>query len=71
MVRENRLTTLMVTHNMNDALAYGNRLVMMDNGRVILDIAGEEKKKTTVADLMDMFVKASGHAISNDRMLLG
>ncbi len=71
MVRENRLTTLMVTHNMNDALAYGNRLVMMDNGRVILDIAGEEKKKTTVADLMEMFVKASGHALSNDRMLLG
>ncbi len=71
MVRENRLTTLMVTHNMNDALAYGNRLVMMDNGRVILDIAGEKKKKTTVADLMEMFVKASGHALSNDRMLLG
>lgn len=71
MVRENRLTTLMVTHNMNDALAYGNRLVMMDNGRVILDIAGEEKKKTTVADLMEMFVRASGHALSNDRMLLG
>ncbi len=71
MVSENRLTTLMVTHNMNDALAYGNRLVMMDNGRVILDIAGEEKKKTTVADLMEMFVKASGHALSNDRMLLG
>ena len=71
MVRENRLTTLMVTHNMNDALAYGNRLVMMDNGRVILDIAGEEKKRTTVADLMEMFVRASGHTLSNDRMLLG
>ncbi|MBR6706323.1 MAG: ABC transporter ATP-binding protein, partial [Clostridia bacterium] len=71
MVRENRLTTLMVTHNMNDALAYGNRLVMMDNGRVIIDIAGEEKKRTTVADLMEMFVRASGHTLSNDRMLLG
>ncbi len=71
MIKENSLTALMVTHNMNDALAYGNRLIMMDNGHVILDIRGEEKKKTTVTDLMEMFGKASGHTLSNDRMLLG
>ncbi len=71
LIKENSLTALMVTHNMNDALTYGNRLIMMDAGRVILDIRGEEKKKTTVADLMDMFGRASGHTLSNDRMLLG
>jgi putative ABC transport system ATP-binding protein len=69
-VTENRLMTLMVTHNMRDAIRYGNRLIMMNEGRVILDIAGEEKKRLTVEMLMDAFAKASGEAFANDRILL-
>ena len=69
-VRENQLTTLMVTHNMKDAIAHGNRLIMLDAGRVILDISGEEKQKLTVADLLARFTKASGEAMENDRLLL-
>ena len=69
-VTENRLMTLMVTHNMRDAIRYGNRLIMMNEGRVILDIAGEEKKRLTVEMLMDAFAKASGAAFANDRILL-
>ena len=61
---------MMVTHNMRDALRYGNRVVMMHEGKVILDIGGEEKKKLTVEDLLVMFEKTSGAAMSNDRMLL-
>ena len=70
-VEENRLMTLMVTHNMRDAIQYGNRLIMMNEGRVILDIAGEEKQKLTVEMLMQAFAKASGEAFANDRILLG
>ena len=69
-VEENHLMTLMVTHNMRDAIAYGNRLIMMNEGRVILDISGEEKKRLTVEVLMDAFAKASGEAFANDRILL-
>ena len=69
-VTENRLMTLMVTHNMRDAIRYGNRLIMMNEGRVILDIGGEEKKRLTVEMLMDAFAKASGEAFANDRILL-
>ena len=69
-VEENRLMTLMVTHNMRDAIQYGNRLIMMNEGRVILDIAGEEKKALTVEMLMEAFAKASGEAFANDRILL-
>ena len=69
-VTENNLMTLMVTHNMRDAIRYGNRLIMMNNGRVILDIAGEEKKHLTVEMLMEAFAKASGEAFANDRVLL-
>ena len=54
-VQENSLTTLMITHNMKDAIAHGNRLIMMDAGRVVLDISGEEKKKLTVPDLLALF----------------
>ena len=68
--RENRLMTLMVTHNMKDAIRYGNRLIMMNEGRVILDISGEEKKQLTIELLMDAFAKASGESFVNDRMLL-
>lgn len=69
-VTENNLTTLMVTHNMNDAIKYGNRLIMMDGGSVILDISGEEKAKLTVADLLAKFEEASGDKLANDRMML-
>ena len=70
-IGENGLTTLMVTHNMRDAIAHGNRLIMMDAGRVVLDISGEEKKKLTVEDLLERFSAASGEAFDNDRALLG
>ncbi len=70
-VEENHLTTLMVTHNMKDAIAHGNRLIMMDAGRVVVDISGEDKKKLTVPDLMALFSKASGSTEANDKMLLG
>ena len=69
-VEENQLMTLMVTHNMRDAISYGNRLIMMHEGRVILDIRGEEKKKLTVEMLMAEFAKASGDEFANDRALL-
>ena len=69
-VTENHLMTLMVTHNMRDAIRYGNRLIMMNEGRVILDISGDEKKHLTVEMLMDAFARASGEAFANDRILL-
>ena len=69
-VRENRLMTLMVTHNMRDAIRFGNRLIMMNNGKIILDIAEEDKKRLTVEDLMEAFTKASGEEFANDRALL-
>ena len=69
-VDEGRLTTLMVTHNMRDAIKHGNRLIMMHEGRIILDIKGEEKKKLTVEDLLSRFGKASGEEFANDRALL-
>ena len=69
-VAENRLMTLMVTHNMRDAIRYGNRLVMMNGGRIILDISGDEKKRLTIETLMDAFASASGEEFSNDRILL-
>lgn len=66
----NNLTTLMVTHNMKDAIAHGNRLVMLHDGRVVLDIAGEEKKKLTVEDLLAKFSASSGQEFASDRALL-
>ena len=70
-VAENHLTTLMVTHNMRDAIAHGNRLIMMDAGRIVLDISGDDKKKLTVPDLLELFGQASGSREANDKMLLG
>ena len=70
LVQENHLTTLMITPNMRDAIRYGNRLLMLHNGRIVLDISGEEKARLTVADLMDMFRKVSGRESDNDRTLL-
>ena len=69
-VQEHRLTTLMITHNMKDAIAHGNRLIMMDAGQVVVDISGEEKKKLTVPDLLALFSRASGSDEANDKMLL-
>lgn len=69
-ITEGNLTALMVTHNMRDAIRHGNRLIMMYDGRIILDIAGEEKKKLTVESLLQRFGKASGDEFSNDRALL-
>ena len=65
------LTTLMITHNMRDALRFGNRLIMMHNGRILIDLAGREKENLTIPDLLAMFEKASGNEFDNDRMLLG
>ena len=69
-VTENHLTTVMITHNMHDAIAHGNRLIMMHEGRIIVDVEGEEKKKLTVEDLLSLFEKASGKAFANDRVML-
>ena len=69
-VQRDHLTTLMITHNMRDAIAHGNRLVMMYDGKIILDIAGEDKKKLTVEHLLEQFSKASGSEFANDRALL-
>lgn len=70
LIQDNKLTALMVTHNMKDAIAHGNRLIMMSEGRIILDINGEEKKKLTVEDLLKQFSVASGSEFVNDRALL-
>ncbi len=70
-VSQHKLTTLMITHNMRDAIAHGNRLIMMKDGRIILDIAGEEKRNLTVEDLLAKFSEASGEEFANDRMILG
>ena len=69
-VAENGLTTMMVTHNMKDAIAHGNRLIMMDAGRVVLDIAGREKQKLTVPDLLALFSEAGGTDAADDKLLL-
>ena len=69
-VNSQKLTALMVTHNMKDAIAIGNRLIMMNEGRIVVDVSGEQKKSLTRADLMDLFEKASGKQIESDRMLL-
>lgn len=70
-VSENNITTLMITHNMKDAIRLGNRLIMMHEGRIIYDVSGEEKQKLEVSDLMELFSKASQGEFANDRMLLG
>ena len=69
-VAENKLTTLMVTHNMKDAIAHGNRLIMLYEGRIVIDISGEEKKKLTVPQLLEWFSKVSGSDEANDKLLL-
>ena len=70
-VEENRITCLMITHNMQSALELGNRTLMMDRGKIIYDVSGEERARLTIRDLTDRFRQASGKALDNDRMLLG
>ena len=70
LVSENHLTALMVTHNMRDAIAHGNRIIMMNAGKIVLDIKGEEKKKLTVEALLAEFTRASGAEFASDRALL-
>ena len=70
LVSENNLTALMVTHNMRDAIAHGNRIIMMNAGKIVLDIKGEEKKKLTVEALLAEFTRASGAEFTSDRALL-
>ena len=70
-VNRDHLTTLMITHNMKDAIVHGNRLIMMMDGRIILDIRGEEKKHLTVEDLLHKFEEVSGEEFANDKAILG
>lgn len=70
-VQKDRLTTLMITHNMRDAIVHGNRLIMMHEGKIALDIAGEAKKKLTVEDLLARFGQATGSDEADDKLLLG
>ena len=69
-IADNHLTAMMVTHNMKDAITHGNRLIMMHEGKVILNISGEEKKKLTVEDLLRQFEKVSGQEFASDKALL-
>lgn len=70
-VEDNQLTTIMVTHNMRDAIKYGSRLIMMSHGKIVVDISGEEKKKLTVEQLLDMFQVASKNDVMSDSAILG
>ena len=70
LIEENHLTAMMVTHNMKDAIAHGNRLIMMHEGKIIYDVSGEEKKKLHVSDLLEKFEEVSGSEFANDRMML-
>lgn len=70
LVTENKLTTLMITHNMHDAIAYGNRLIMMHEGQILVDVSGEEKKNLTISQLLGLFEQASGSAFTSDKVIL-
>ena len=69
-VSRSGLTTLMITHNMRDAITYGNRLIMMYDGHIVVDVSGEEKKNLTVEQLLGLFSQASGSTEVNDKMVL-
>lgn len=69
-VKRDSLTTLMITHNMRDALRFGNRLIMMHEGHILVDVSGEEKKNLTIRDLLELFEKASGDDMASDKLLL-
>ena len=69
-IAEQKLTAMMITHNMKDAIAMGNRLIMMNEGRIVVDVAGEQKKRLTRQDLMGLFEKAAGQQLDGDKLLL-
>ena len=69
-ISENKLTTMMITHNMTDAIQHGNRLIMMNNGQIIFDVRGEEKAHLTRQELIDKFASLSGTALDSDEVLL-
>ena len=69
-VAKDKLTTVMITHNMRDAIAHGNRLIMMYDGKILIDVSGEEKKNLTVEQLLSLFSKASGSSEADDKLLL-
>ena len=69
-IEERKLTAMMITHNMKDAIAMGNRLIMMNEGRIVVDVAGEQKKRLTRQDLMGLFEKAAGQQLDDDKLLL-
>ena len=69
-VKKDNLTTMMITHNMRDAIAYGNRLIMMYDGHIVVDVSGEEKKNLTVEQLLNLFSQASGSDEADDKLLL-
>ncbi|MEG1993342.1 MAG: ABC transporter ATP-binding protein, partial [Oscillospiraceae bacterium] len=69
-VKRDNLTTIMITHNMKDAIRLGNRLIMMYDGKIIYDVQGDEKKNLKVSDLLEKFDQASGGEFANDRMML-
>ena len=69
-IEERHLTAMMITHNMKDAIAMGNRLIMMNEGRIVVDVAGEQKKRLTRQDLMGLFEKAAGQQLDGDKLLL-
>jgi len=70
-ISESKLTTMMITHNMKDAITHGNRLIMMNGGRIVLDVSGEEKQELTVEKLIARFSQASGEVFTGDQALLG
>lgn len=70
LVAENKITTMMITHNIKSALSLGTRTIMLENGRIVLDLKGGERTKLTVSDLMEMYKEKSGKELDNDRMLL-
>lgn len=69
-IEKNKLTAIMITHNMNDAIAHGNRLIMMNAGKIIFDVQGEEKKKLSIANLLEKFESITGEEMANDKMIL-
>ena len=70
-IEEEELTALMITHNMQDALNYGNRLIMLDKGRVVIDLSGNDKKDLTVSEVLDLFQKRTNNPLLNDEIVLG
>ena len=69
-IKRDKLTAIMITHNMNDAITHGNRLIMMNAGKIIFDVEGEEKKKLTIGDLLEKFETITGEEMASDKLIL-